>query len=126
MQRARKLEDKAARARGMLEGALALYRERGFAGFTMADVAHRAGVAKGTLFLYFPTREVLGVALAQELLGAWFDDFDARLGRLRGSVSAARLARQFGESIAGRGELVALLALLGSLLEQNVDEATVL
>lgn len=126
LQRARRAEHKEARSNDLLDAALDLYRERGFSGFTLADVAGRTGLAKGTLFLYFPTREALGLGLVERLLGAFLDDLDAKLGRLRAPTSPSRMARQFAEACADHPDLVGLLAILGTLLEHNIEEATAL
>ncbi len=47
----------------ILEAALAEFAERGFAAARLDDVAARAGVAKGTLYLYFKSKEALFEAL---------------------------------------------------------------
>src|SRR6476620_5984501 len=52
--RDRKKRDKADRIRA---AALALIRERGFDATTTRDIAARAGIAAGTLFLYVPRKE---------------------------------------------------------------------
>ncbi len=60
---------KAARPAEILSAALDCFAERGFAATRLDDVAARAGVAKGTLYLYFPGKEELFKALVrQELL----------------------------------------------------------
>ena len=46
--------------------ALALFAERGFAATRLDDVARRAGIAKGTIYLYFPTKEDLFRALVRQ------------------------------------------------------------
>ena len=38
-----------------LSAALGIFTERGYAGTRLDDVAERAGVSKGTLYLYFAT-----------------------------------------------------------------------
>lgn len=48
-----------ARARHILEAALRVFSHRGFAEATMEEVAAEAGVAKGSLYLYFPSKEDL-------------------------------------------------------------------
>lgn len=48
----------------IVEAGLAEFGARGFAAARMEDVARRAGVAKGTVFLYFPTKEALFEAVA--------------------------------------------------------------
>ena len=43
----------------MLDAALAEFSERGFAAAKMEDIARRAGVSKGTIYLYFPSKDAL-------------------------------------------------------------------
>jgi AcrR family transcriptional regulator len=50
---------KDARPQELLDAALALFSERGFAATRAEEVAARAGVSKGTLYLYFPSKEEL-------------------------------------------------------------------
>ena len=47
----------------LLDAAAALLVEKGFASMTVAEVAERAGVAKGTVYLYFDTKESLVAGL---------------------------------------------------------------
>ena len=53
----------------ILEGALAVFGEKGFGGATTAEVAERAGVSKGLVFNYFPTKDALLEALIEHVLG---------------------------------------------------------
>jgi AcrR family transcriptional regulator len=41
----------------ILRAATALFADRGFAATTVEDIAHAADVAKGTVYLYFPSKE---------------------------------------------------------------------
>ena len=50
---------KQARPHELLEAALSLFVERGFAATRIDEVAQRAGVSKGTLYLYYPSKEEL-------------------------------------------------------------------
>ena len=50
----------------LLEAALDLFVEKGFAATRAEEVALRAGVSKGTLFLYFPSKEELFKAVVME------------------------------------------------------------
>jgi AcrR family transcriptional regulator len=60
---------KDARPNEILAAALALFGEKGFAATRLDDVAARAGISKGTVYLYFPTKEDLFRAvLRQDLL----------------------------------------------------------
>lgn len=55
----RRTRRKDARPSEIREAALALFSERGFAATRLGDVAERAGVGKGTIYLYFPNKEEL-------------------------------------------------------------------
>jgi TetR/AcrR family transcriptional regulator len=59
---------KEARPGELLESALDLFVDKGFAATRVEEVALRAGVSKGTLFLYFPTKEELFKAVVRENL----------------------------------------------------------
>ena len=61
---------KEARPQELLDAALELFVERGFAATRSEDVAARAGVSKGTLYLYYPSKEELLKAVVRENLGA--------------------------------------------------------
>jgi len=60
---------KEARPAELLEAALALFVEKGFAATRSEEVARAAGVSKGTLYLYFPSKEELLKAVIQHFLG---------------------------------------------------------
>ncbi|MEW5878991.1 MAG: TetR/AcrR family transcriptional regulator [Pseudomonadota bacterium] len=57
---------KQARPLELLAAALALFVEKGYAGTRLDDVAARAGVSKGTLYLYFANKEELFKAVVRE------------------------------------------------------------
>jgi TetR/AcrR family transcriptional regulator len=59
---------KEARPQELLDAALALFGEKGFAATRSEEVAARAGVSKGTLYLYYPSKEDLLKAVIRENL----------------------------------------------------------
>ena len=59
---------KEARPLELLDAALALFVEKGFAATRIEEVAERAGVSKGTLYLYYPSKEELLKAVIREYL----------------------------------------------------------
>jgi AcrR family transcriptional regulator len=61
--RKRRKED---RPSELLEAALHLFVEKGFAATRLEDVAARAGVSKGTLYLYYENKDALFKAVIQE------------------------------------------------------------
>lgn len=121
MQRARKAEDKEGRRRVILGAARDLWARATFATFNMADVAERAGLAKGTLYIYFATKEALLLGLLHDELAAWFEAIDARLDH-GGTWTPKRVAQLLAETLDERPTLTHLLALMSSILEHNVPE----
>lgn len=57
---------KEARPAELMAAALELFVEKGFVGTRLEDVAARAGVSKGTLYLYFDSKDALFKAVVQE------------------------------------------------------------
>lgn len=57
---------KTARPGEIATAALACFAERGFAATRLEEVAKRAGVTKGTLYLYFPNKEELFKAVVRQ------------------------------------------------------------
>jgi AcrR family transcriptional regulator len=68
--RARQESQKLARRRDILAIAGDMIAGMPFQAIAMAEVAERAGLAKGTLYLYFPSKESLFLALLEESLQA--------------------------------------------------------
>ncbi|MBB3924196.1 TetR/AcrR family transcriptional regulator [Xanthomonas arboricola] len=60
----------------LLQATAALVSERGLADLTVQEVVKRAGVSKGALFHYFPSKQALLDAAFQH----WLDDFSRRVG----------------------------------------------
>jgi AcrR family transcriptional regulator len=71
---------KEARPAEILEAALTCFRERGFAATRLEDVAARAGVTKGTIYLYFPSKEELFKAVVRGELLPNLERLEAALG----------------------------------------------
>lgn len=59
---------KDARPQEILQAALTLFVEKGYAAAKMEDIARAAGVTRGTPYLYFANKEELFKALIRELL----------------------------------------------------------
>jgi AcrR family transcriptional regulator len=64
--------------RRILEVARERFAALGFDAVTTRDVARAAGIAAGTLFNYFATKEAIAAALVAEALAVARADFDAR------------------------------------------------
>jgi AcrR family transcriptional regulator len=78
---------KDARPQEILAAALAVFAERGFAAARMDDIAARARVSKGTIYLYFESKEAVFRALIQETLAKRVSDLAAFVRDHRGPVA---------------------------------------
>jgi AcrR family transcriptional regulator len=78
-QRARSSSQKLQRHAMIIDAAEALLRQSGLGAMTMQAVARTAGLAKGTSYLYFASRETLVLAVFDRLFDRWIDDFAATL-----------------------------------------------
>jgi AcrR family transcriptional regulator len=84
---------KEARPGELLDAALDLFVEKGFAATRAEEVAARAGVSKGTLFLYFPTKEELFKAVVRENISGRFSQWSEEIEAFEGP--SADLLRHF-------------------------------
>jgi AcrR family transcriptional regulator len=75
---------KAARPSEILDAALTVFAERGFSATRLDDVAARAGVSKGTLYLYFDGKEALLKAVVREALLPNLARIESRVGAYEG------------------------------------------
>lgn len=85
--RAKRERRKEARPGELLEAALDLFVEKGFAATRSEEVAARAGVSKGTLFLYFPSKEELFKAVVVENLAGRFTEWNQEFEAFEGSTA---------------------------------------
>jgi AcrR family transcriptional regulator len=63
----------------LLDAAERLFSEKGYAETTVLDIAEAAGVAKGTFYLYFPSKEHCMIALKERLMQGLVDRFEGVL-----------------------------------------------
>ncbi len=87
---------KEARPAELMAAALELFVEKGFAGTRLDDVAARAGVSKGTLYLYFDSKEALFKAVIQEGIVPILEQGAGLIDGFKGS-SADLLRKLIGE-----------------------------
>jgi TetR/AcrR family transcriptional regulator len=78
---------KEARPGELLDAALDLFVEKGFAATRSEEVAARAGVSKGTLFLYFPSKEELFKAVVRENMSGRFAEWQEEFAAFEGSTA---------------------------------------
>ena len=76
---------KDARPAEILDAALAVFAQKGFAATKLDDIAAKAGITKGTIYLYFDSKQALFEALARQSVGAQIDAVTAQLANFSGT-----------------------------------------
>jgi len=79
---------KEARPAELIAAALDMFVERGFAATKLDDVAARAGVSKGTLYLYFSSKEELFKAVIQQGILPVLDHGEEILAQHQGDATS--------------------------------------
>jgi AcrR family transcriptional regulator len=103
------LRRKEERAPEILDAALACFSEKGFAATRMEDIARRAGISKGTIYLYFESKEAVFKALAQRVVGSRMGEIAVLLQDFQGSTpDLLRLVLTKVGSIVSAGDVAVL------------------
>lgn len=78
---------KDARPGELTAAALALFIERGFSATRLVDVAKRAGVSKGTLYLYFDSKEALFKTVIEEGIVSRIEEYEIFMRAYKGTAA---------------------------------------
>lgn len=118
--RAVREDQKLQRREEILDVAWRLFGERPYAGITVSEVAREAGLGKGTIYLYFGTKEELFLTALERQLVAWFEYLDLRLEGIRGDCGIPEVVALLCGSLGERPALARALAIMHGVFEQNV------
>ncbi len=93
--------------------ALEVFAEKGFAAARLDDIAARAGVSKGALYLYFETKEDLFLAVAQTAIAPNLGAIVAAAGAFEGAFAdLARTILPRTASVIGQGRVPAVVRMV--------------
>ena len=118
MQRARSETAKLEREDSILTATEILLRQSGYDSMTMQGVATAAGLAKGTLYLYFTSRESLVLAVYGRLFDRWIDRFAVYQPEF---TSFDRFCHDFARYYADDPLFLQLTGFANTLLELQLD-----
>lgn len=119
-QRAMLEEDKQLRRQAILSAATALLLQHPERLASVQDVALQSGLAKGTMYLYFRTKEEIYLAVHEQQTHQFFDTLEALLARERSRPSLKRLTRNVVEAIRQHPSFLPL-AIQCPEFERNAD-----
>ncbi|HEY2753185.1 TetR/AcrR family transcriptional regulator [Phenylobacterium sp.] len=108
---------KAARPGEIVEAAMAVFAERGYAAAGLEEIARRAGISKGSLYLYFETKEEIFHAVVAQAIGPNIQAIRAMIAAHPGPLE--ELLRLVAERV---GKLIETLP-VGGVLKMVIGEA---
>jgi AcrR family transcriptional regulator len=91
--------------------------EVGYEAFSMSKLAKKIGLAKGTLYLYFQTREELFLTLYDQSLIRWSQTF---IDELSDSMTSKAYSQKLFSTASADGTFLPLLIRLEHMIEHNV------
>ncbi len=105
-------EKKQATRAAIVDTALALFREKGFHATRIQDIADRLRISEATFFNYFPTKESVLEAVADDVIEGSIAILDREASDVARPVSErlAGLAAEFADQLDGDPDFVVLLA----------------
>lgn len=124
MKRARDEESKAARRAAIVKGASELFELAPYEDLTMSSLARHVGLAKGTLYLYFTSKEELFLEILSEQLVGWLERVREVLAGPGGPRDVQGVAGTLAAELGARPTLLRLMGLQHPTLERGVDAKT--
>jgi AcrR family transcriptional regulator len=116
--RARTQDQKHFRRQQILDAAEQHFTQVGYEGFSMANLAKLAGVVKGTLYLYFKTREEVFLTLYNQSLVRWSHVF---LDQLEDAMTDHDYVKALYTTALADSSFIPLLTRLEHVIEHNVS-----
>jgi len=126
LKRAYSDEQKHQRQLEMCQAAKLLLKERRYENVTMNDIAEICGVSKGTLYVYFRTKEALFLTYAEQEINEFFSLLHETLAQQPNGAGIDCVLHSLGSIYSQKSEFGRLLALLHTVLESKVDLDTAL
>lgn len=119
-QRARQEEDKELKRQSILDAAEALLNLGKYTLPSASEIASKAGLAKGTLYLYFRTKEEIYLALLAEGFANWLETIKDELMAASPSIEAT--LGSYSLFCVKNPKIIFLASLSPAILELNISE----
>jgi len=116
--------EKLERRNDILRTAGMLLLKMSYRDITVNRIAEASGLAKGTIFLYFETKEDIFLSLAEQLIGTWGDRF-RKAFQSHSPRKREAGAEEFVDVVISTLDdilLIKLFAILDDTLEQNIEK----
>lgn len=116
-------EQKAKRKQAILDAARELFSHSDFHVIKVSEIAKKAGIGKGSIFLYFKSKEELFIYLAMEEFEESYKKFKSFLDSIedRRKISGSIIIEILEKTFLDNDILIRLLTISNIILEQNIN-----
>lgn len=84
------LDSKESRRKTIIDAAIGVFAKRGFFKTRVSDLAEAAGIADGTIYLYFRNKNEILIAIFEEKMGEFLRVLEERLAKCESPVAKLR------------------------------------
>ncbi len=124
--RARRPEDKLRRSNEILQVAWVMYEESGGSFPTVSDIAKRVGLAKGTMYLYFSSKEEIFLELFLLKLEEWVDTSLPKLKKIENNdITLRKITGAITRYPLRNPSFLRLASTIKSVVEENSNDEAV-
>lgn len=115
--------EKKQRFQHIIDTAERLFMDGNFDEITMAKISAEAGLAKGTLFIYFQTKEDVFLSLMEQKMIQWSNSFANKMEAVARDKTKIQIEDFIDIVVKSLDNkvFIKLLAILDDTLEQNID-----
>ena len=104
--------DREARRAALVSAAATVFAQRGVANTAVSDIVKAAGVAQGTFYLYFDTKDDAVLAVVERIAGALMDNVSARVAAGASAVERLLILRDMLSAVAAEPGATDLIELM--------------
>lgn len=105
----------------ILQNAQILFEQSSYDAINMIDIARQVGIAKGTLYLYFKSKESLFLGLFLKINNEWFEELNKKLSMAPGPLNLETFVVYIESSLENHPLLQRLISIPHLILEQNIE-----
>ncbi|MDY6904891.1 MAG: TetR family transcriptional regulator [Thermodesulfobacteriota bacterium] len=114
--------DKQKRKAKILNTAWRLFRQKGGQLPTVSRIACKAGLSKGTVYLYFNTKEEIFLELYLQKVTEWFESGIRSLEPERRHLKPESMARLFTDYVVKNPDVMMMGSIAKAVLEDNIHD----
>jgi TetR/AcrR family transcriptional regulator len=119
-------KDKLKRKEKILKTAWKLYKETEGKLPSVSLIAQKTGLSKGTVYLYFKTKDEIFLQLFMYQLREWHVSVASKLQSRKGKISVAEFAKILTDYVVKNPLLLKMGSIVRGVLEENTDERVII